>query len=147
MRKTGNSIHLGTPIAVDPTLCKILLPATPATYIPEQNIFGRATRRLTPHTYARKKHGALKKLVSVAGRRWAIESSFQMAKGECGLDHYEVRHWKGWYRHITLSMLALALLTVLRAGEKKTFRAADSSERAGNPAFACFRARQRLAQP
>ena len=42
-----------------------------------------------------------------------------MAKGECGLDHYEVRHWQGWYRHITLSMLALAVLAGLRAGEKK----------------------------
>jgi SRSO17 transposase len=33
-----------------------------------------------------------------------------------GLDHYEVRSWAGWYRHITLAMWALALLTVLRAG-------------------------------
>jgi SRSO17 transposase len=33
-----------------------------------------------------------------------------MAKGECGLDYYEVRHWQGWYRHMTLSMLALAVL-------------------------------------
>ena len=41
------------------------------------------------------------------------------AKGECGLDHYEVRHWQGWYRHITLSMPVLAVLTVRRAQEKK----------------------------
>ncbi len=71
-------------------------------------------------TYARKQKSRLKTLVSVAGRRWAVESVFQMAKGECGLDHYEVRHWRGWYRHITLSMLALAALTVLRARKKKT---------------------------
>jgi hypothetical protein len=58
-------------------------------------------------------------LVVVAGRRWAVEIASQMAKGECGLDHYEVRHWQGWYRHITLSMLALAVLAVLRAREKK----------------------------
>lgn len=98
-------------------------------------------------TYARKQQSRLKTLVSVAGRRWAIESAFQMAKGECGLDHYEVRHWQGWYRHITLSMLALAVLTVLRAGEKKNFTAKGSPQRTGNPAFAGFRARQRLARP
>jgi SRSO17 transposase len=83
----------------------------------------------------------------VAGRRWAIESAFQMAKGECGLDHYEVRHWQGWYRHITLSMLALAVLAGLRAGEKKTFRQQGPPQRTGNPAFARFRAAQRLARP
>jgi SRSO17 transposase len=98
-------------------------------------------------TYARKKQSTLKTLVAVAGRRWAIESAFQMAKGECGLDHYEVRHWQGWYRHITLAMLALAVLAVLRAGEKKTFRQEGSPQRTGNPAFARFRAAQRLARP
>jgi hypothetical protein len=39
-------------------------------------------------------------------------------KGEVGLDEYEVRSWQGWYRHVTLSMLALAFLTVLQANEK-----------------------------
>jgi len=98
-------------------------------------------------TYAGKKQSTLKALVAVAGQRWAIESAFQMAKGECGLDHYEVRHWQGWYRHITLSMLALAVLAVLRAGEKKTFRPQGFPQRTGNPAFAGFRAARRLAQP
>ena len=51
-----------------------------------------------------------------AGARWTIESSFEAAKGEVGLDHYEVRSWTGWYRHITLAMWAYALLTVVRAG-------------------------------
>ena len=97
-------------------------------------------------TYAPKKKSTLKTLVAVAGRRWAVESAFQMAKGECGLDHYEVRHWQGWYRHITLSMLALTVLTVLRRQEKKTFSRKGSSQRAGNPAFARFRAAQRSAQ-
>jgi SRSO17 transposase len=55
-------------------------------------------------------------LVRVAGTRWVVESCFEAAKGEVGLDHYEVRSWTGWYRHITLAMWALALLTVLRAG-------------------------------
>ena len=54
-------------------------------------------------------------LVRVAGVRWAIEESFQTAKGEVGLDHYEVRRWPGWYRHITLALLAHAFLTVIRA--------------------------------
>jgi SRSO17 transposase len=58
----------------------------------------------------------LEDVVGVAGARWTIESSFEAAKGEVGLDHYEVRSWTGWYRHITLAMWALALLTVLRAG-------------------------------
>jgi SRSO17 transposase len=54
-------------------------------------------------------------LVAVAGRRWAIEESIEAAKGEVGLDHYEVRHSQGWYRHITLAMLALAYLAVVRS--------------------------------
>jgi SRSO17 transposase len=54
-------------------------------------------------------------LVAVAGRRWAIEESFQTAKGEVGLDHYQVRRYAAWYRHITLAMLAHTYLTVTRA--------------------------------
>src|SRR3954468_6916422 len=54
-------------------------------------------------------------LVRVAGTRWAIEEGFESAKGEVGLDHYEVRRWPGWYRHITLALLAQAYLTVTRA--------------------------------
>jgi SRSO17 transposase len=57
----------------------------------------------------------LAELVRVAGTRWAIEESFESAKGEVGLDHYEVRRWPGWYRHITLALLAHAYLTVTRA--------------------------------
>lgn len=54
-------------------------------------------------------------VVQVIGRRWTIEQCFEEAKGEVGLDQYEVRHWTGWYRHITLAMWAYALLTGLRA--------------------------------
>jgi SRSO17 transposase len=57
----------------------------------------------------------LETLVGVAGRRWTVEESIELAKGEVGLDQYEVRHWVGWYRHITLAMLALAYLAVIRA--------------------------------
>jgi SRSO17 transposase len=53
-------------------------------------------------------------LVRVAGTRWAVEDGFQQAKTEVGLDHYEVRKWPGWYRHITLALLAHAFLVVTR---------------------------------
>ena len=56
----------------------------------------------------------LKELVRVAGTRWAIEECFEEAKGQVGLDQYEVRRWDGWYRHITLAMLAHAYLAVVR---------------------------------
>ncbi|MGW6412332.1 IS701 family transposase [Streptomyces vinaceus] len=59
----------------------------------------------------------LKDLVRVAGARWAVEECFQTAKGECGLDHYQVRLYHAWYRHITLAMAALAALTAVRAHE------------------------------
>jgi SRSO17 transposase len=57
----------------------------------------------------------LSTLVTVAGTRWTIECCFESAKGEVGLDHYEVRRWHGWYRHMTLSLWAHAFLTVMRA--------------------------------
>jgi SRSO17 transposase len=53
-------------------------------------------------------------LVRVAGTRWTIESCFEAAKGEVGLDEYEVRSWVGWHRHITLAMLAHAYLAAVR---------------------------------
>jgi SRSO17 transposase len=56
----------------------------------------------------------LQELVEVAGQRWTIEESFEITKGEVGLDEYEVRRWTGWYRHITLAMLAQAYLAVTR---------------------------------
>ena len=57
---------------------------------------------------------ALAELVRVAGTRWAIEECFEEAKGQVGLDQYEVRRWNGWYRHITLAMLVQAYLAVVR---------------------------------
>ena len=62
----------------------------------------------------------LETVVPVAGSRWTVERCFEEAKGEVGLDHYEVRSWTGWYRHITLAMWAYALLTVLRAVQLPT---------------------------
>jgi SRSO17 transposase len=58
---------------------------------------------------------SLETLVKVAGHRWTIESCFEEAKGEVGLDEYEVRSWTGWYRHVTLSCLAHAFLAVMRS--------------------------------
>ena len=52
----------------------------------------------------------LEELVRVAGTRWVIEDTFKEAKGQVGLDQYEVRRWSGWYRHITLAMLVHAFL-------------------------------------
>jgi len=58
-------------------------------------------------------------LAWIAGSRWHIEECFQQAKGEAGLDHYQVRSWRAWYAHITLSMLALAWLSASRAQAEK----------------------------
>jgi SRSO17 transposase len=76
-------------------------------------------------------------LVRVAGTRWTIESCFEAAKGEVGLDEYEVRSWTGRHRHVTLAMLAHAYLTVIRkvagggsdAGRPR--RGAAAADRAG----------------
>jgi SRSO17 transposase len=65
-------------------------------------------------------------LVRVAGSRWSVEECFELAKGDCGLDQYEVRSWTGWHRHVTLCLFALAVVTVIRsrvvAGPKKKSR-------------------------
>jgi SRSO17 transposase len=60
-------------------------------------------------------HTTLMVHVQVAGTRWTVEESIQTAKGEVGMDHYEVRSWTGWYRHITLAMVVSAFLAVIRA--------------------------------
>jgi SRSO17 transposase len=61
------------------------------------------------------KDAPLEEIVRVAGARWTIESGFESAKQEGGLDEYEVRKWEGWYRYITLALLAHAFLSVLRS--------------------------------
>jgi len=53
-------------------------------------------------------------LVAVEGRRWAIEDAFETAKTELGLDHTETRSWHGWHRHVSLVMLAFALMAAVR---------------------------------
>lgn len=61
-----------------------------------------------------KPHTTLQQLAETAGRRWAVEECFQSAKGEVGLDEYEVRTWDAWHRHMTLAMWAHAFLTIQR---------------------------------
>ncbi len=60
-------------------------------------------------------HTNVQELIRIAGRRWQIEGCFETAKGEVGLDEYEVRKWDGWQRHITLCLLAHAYLAVVRS--------------------------------
>src|SRR5229473_1452736 len=64
----------------------------------------------------------LPELVAVTGSRWKIEEGYEQAKGEVGLDEYEVRAWHAWYRYVTLSLVAYAALVVLR-------RQADEQEK------------------
>jgi SRSO17 transposase len=75
---------------------------------------------------------SLEHMVRVVGSRWAIEESFETAKGEVGLAHYEVRSWQGWYRHVTLALLAHAYLTVLRAHAAVTPQATQKKRGAGS---------------
>jgi SRSO17 transposase len=83
--------------------------------------------------------------VRVAGMRWTVEESIQCAKGEVGLDHYEVRSWTGWYRHITLAMWASAFLSVIR--EETGSEAAPKKglqKRVGPSSLASFKAHRSL---
>ena len=74
-------------------------------------------------------------LIGVAGRRWPVEECFKQAKQETGLDDYQVRTWRGWSAHITLSMLALAWLAAIRAAEQKAANppVVSSSSRSPSP--------------
>jgi SRSO17 transposase len=87
---------------------------------------------------------ALEEVVRVAGARWTIEDTFKQAKGLVGLDHYEVRSWRGWYRHVTLALLALAALTVAtrpggRPGRRRALSTSPSAFRrsAGSSSASC----------
>jgi SRSO17 transposase len=57
---------------------------------------------------------SIETLVAVEGHRWAIEDSFETAKNELGLDHNESRSWHGWHRHVSLVMLAFAMMAAIR---------------------------------
>jgi SRSO17 transposase len=68
-------------------------------------------------------------LLRVCGSRWQIEEGFAQAKGEVGLDHYEVRTWAAWHRFITLCLLAHAYLVVLRLAAHQEETAAEKGDR------------------
>jgi len=75
-------------------------------------------------------------LVGVEGHRWAIEDSFETAKNEFGLDHNETRSWHGWHRHVSLVMLAFAMMAAIqhqanKPTPKKTISSAGRSRRSG----------------
>ena len=72
-------------------------------------------------------------LARIAGRRWAIEECFEVAKQEVGLANYEIRSRHGWYRHITLAMLALAFLATMRVKLKAAATAVTTSGKKGQP--------------
>jgi SRSO17 transposase len=77
----------------------------------------------------------LAEIVRAAGCRWAIEDVFKLAKGQAGLDDYEVRSWTGWHRHTILALLALAILAAAVA-EKGAPRRTGSSSRSASPSSA-----------
>jgi SRSO17 transposase len=70
---------------------------------------------LSAYTVFAPENTTLEALAKVAGSRWRVEIGFEEAKGEVGLAHYEVRSWRGWYRHITLALFAHAFLASIRA--------------------------------
>lgn len=76
-------------------------------------------------------HAGFGKLVHVAGARWPIEECFESGKNEVGLDHYQVRTWDAWHRHITFAMLAHTFLAVTAQKarrEKKRQQAGQPSQ-------------------
>jgi SRSO17 transposase len=83
---------------------------------------------------------SIETLIGVEGQRWAIEDSFETAKNEFGLNHNETRSWHGWHRHVSLVMLAFAMMAAIRlkanqmkkpqdAPKKTTTRAAVKNRR------------------
>jgi len=72
---------------------------------------------------------SVEELVRICQERWAVEECFAEAKGEVGLDHYEVRRWDSWHRHVTLCLLAHAFLVVVRLAARHEEDAGGGSKR------------------
>ena len=75
-------------------------------------------------------------LVRVEGARWRVEEGFETTKNELGLDHNESRSWHGWHRHVSLVMLAYAIMAAVRyqanaTTPKKTMRSPRQSSSGG----------------
>ena len=62
----------------------------------------------------------IERLAKIGGHRWAIEDSFETTKNELGLDHNETRSWHGWRRHVSLVMLAFAMMAAIRVHANTT---------------------------
>ncbi len=72
------------------------------------------TQELADYLAAGPRRTTLTRLATTAGARWSIEGGFEAAKQEVGLADYEVRGWTGWHRHVTLALLAHAILAAVR---------------------------------
>ncbi len=77
---------------------------------------------LKAHVVCAPSETELAEMVQIAGIRWAVEVSFEDAKQETGLDEYEVRSFTGWYRHVTLSLFAYALLCVPKRDDREAVK-------------------------
>ncbi|WP_158501756.1 IS701 family transposase [Vitiosangium sp. GDMCC 1.1324] len=89
---------------------------------------------------------SLASMVEAAGSRWPVEECFESARGEVGLDDYEVRSWTGWYRHMTLCLAAHTFLAAARAraNSKEGLLPKASSRPHGKKHMSAFRRRQGL---
>lgn len=76
---------------------------------------------------------SLAEMVGAAGKRWPIEECFESAKGEVGLDDYEVRKWRAWYRHMTLCLVAHAFLAAARVTANAAEEEKQVPKRLGPP--------------
>jgi SRSO17 transposase len=91
----------------------------------------------------------LETLVAVEGQRWTIEDSFETAKNELGLDHNETRSWHGWHRHVSLVMLAFAMLATIRhqANQSPPKKTPPRTAQGRSPTSSAGRPRKSVASP
>ena len=106
--------HLST---VQPALAPLIEPGFDRWFLARRNLDDPG--EIAYYVVFAPRPTTLAEAVQVAGTRWVIETGFEAVKGEAGLDEYETRSWAGWYRHITLSLLAHAFLSVVRSREAK----------------------------
>jgi hypothetical protein len=92
---------------------------------------------------------SMETLVAVEGRRWAIEDSFETTKTELGLDHNESRSWHSWHRHVSLVMLAFAMLATIRrhANQPDALQTPISLTRSRKSLSSAGRSRRSAASP
>lgn len=88
---------------------------------------------VTAYTVFAPAETTLPALAQAAGSRWQVEIGFEEAKGQVGLDEYEVRSWHGWYRHITLALVAHAMLVAMRAAGQAIEESGERPVAKGGP--------------